>query len=167
MHLSNFFNCFVAPSLSSLSTIWVKSPTSIRCVFCKKFREILCSYLGQAKFSHPTHYTHTYLHLWLCTWGGLRELNMHINNEHDRHIVLMKSWQRNYENSYHFACYKKLHNMNAARNQKWNPSKNHTFSWLKSTAITIASLQFEVKKMCQRSVKKSVKTKGNILAGAK
>ena len=50
----------ILTSLSSLSTIWVNSPISIRCVFCKKLREILCPDLGQAKFSHSAHYRHIF-----------------------------------------------------------------------------------------------------------
>ena len=73
-----------------------------RCVFCKNLERNLVSKLwtGKIQPSRSLH-THICIYLWLCTWVGLRELNMHINNEHDRHIVLIKSWQRNYENSYH------------------------------------------------------------------
>ena len=80
-------------SLSSLSTIWVGEQSNLDVYSAKILREILCPNCGQAKFSHPAHYIHTHLHLsvTLHIGGGLRELNMHINNEHDRHIVLIKS----------------------------------------------------------------------------
>ena len=139
-------------SLSSLSTIWVGEQSNLDVYSAKILREILCPNCGQAKFSHPAHYIPPHLHLSVTLhMGGGAERTKYAHQQwtrqaHCAHQVLTAElWK-----FLPFACYEIW--MHLSRNHKWNPSKNQAFSWLKSTAITIESLQVEVKKICHRSV---------------
>ena len=106
-------------SLSPLSTTWVNSPISIRCVFCKKkLREILCPDLRQAKFSHPTHYTHIFASVTLHMRGTEKTKYAHqqwTRQAHCAHQVLTAElWK-----FLPFACYEiSTIWMHLSRNQK-------------------------------------------------
>ena len=151
-------------TLSSLSTIWVNSPISM-CILQKSWEKSCVQIWDKRNSAIPLiTYTHLHLSVTLHMSGTERTKYAHqlwTRQAHCAHQVLTAElWK-----FLPFACYEIW--MHLSTNQKWNPSKNQAFSWLKSTAITIESLQIEVKKICHRSVWESVKTKGNISAGAK
>ena len=123
-----------------------------RCVFCKNLERNLVSKLWTGKIQ-PSRSLHTHIFASICDFahGGGAERTKYAHQQwtrqaHCAHQVLTAElWK-----FLPFACYEIW--MHLSRNHKWNPSKNQAFSWLKSTAITIESLQVEVKKICHRSV---------------